>query len=35
MLAQKYIDLYERVTGETFDLPRNVDVAERMKANLA
>jgi phosphoribosylaminoimidazole-succinocarboxamide synthase len=34
-LARKYIDLYERVTGETFELPGNADVLGRIRENLA
>ena len=34
MLAGKYIDLYERVTGETFVLPEDADTAGRIERNL-
>ncbi len=34
MLAEKYIDLYERMTGETFVLPENPDVRGRIEKNL-
>ncbi len=33
MLAAKYIDLYERVTGETFEVPSDPDVAGRIAKN--
>ena len=33
-LAQKYIDLYERITGTTFILPPPTDPTERMEKNL-
>lgn len=33
-LAGKYIDLYERITGQTFNLPENTDVLGRMERNL-
>lgn len=35
MLASKYIDLYERVTGETFIMPEETDVSARISQNLA
>jgi phosphoribosylaminoimidazole-succinocarboxamide synthase len=35
MLASKYIDLYERITGEMFVLPKDAKVAERIERNLA
>ena len=35
MLAQKYIDLAERVTGEPFTLPTDPDVPARIEKNLA
>lgn len=34
MLASKYIDLYERVTGESFKLPERGSVVERIGKNL-
>jgi len=34
MLASKYIDLYERITGEMFTLPKDAKVAERIEKNL-
>jgi phosphoribosylaminoimidazole-succinocarboxamide synthase len=34
-LALKYIDLFERITGETFVPPKEVNVAERIEKNLA
>ena len=34
MLATKYIDLFERVTGEKFLLPETPDVTGRIQANL-
>lgn len=34
MLASKYIHLYERMTGETFQIPKEADVKERMERNL-
>lgn len=34
MLASKYIDLYERITGEMFVLPKDAKVAERIERNL-
>lgn len=34
MLASKYIDLYERITGETFVLPPEADVPGRIERNL-
>ena len=33
-LAEKYIALYERMTGETFELPKTADVPERIEKNL-
>jgi phosphoribosylaminoimidazole-succinocarboxamide synthase len=35
MLAQKYIDLYEKVTGEKFVLPSDPNVEARIQSNLA
>jgi len=35
MLASKYIDLYERMTGNTFQVPKDAKVAERIEQNLA
>jgi phosphoribosylaminoimidazole-succinocarboxamide synthase len=35
MLAGKYIDLYERVTGDTFSVPNDADVPGRIARNLA
>ncbi len=35
MLAAKYIELYERMTGEAFELPRDADVLGRIQRNLA
>lgn len=35
MLATKYIDLFERMTGTPFVLPENPDVPGRIEANLA
>lgn len=35
MLATKYIDLYERVTGQNFSLPETPDVTGRIRKNLA
>ena len=34
MLATKYIDLYERITGETFVVPEDSDVAGRIERSL-
>ncbi len=34
MLASKYISLYERMTGETFQLPSDADVPGRIERNL-
>jgi phosphoribosylaminoimidazole-succinocarboxamide synthase len=34
MLAAKYIDLYERMTGESFVIPKDIDVIGRIKKNL-
>jgi len=34
MLASKYIDLFERITGETFTLPENPDTVGRIEKNL-
>jgi phosphoribosylaminoimidazole-succinocarboxamide synthase len=34
MLAAKYIDLYERMTGETFSLPTEPDLVGRIEKNL-
>jgi len=34
MLALKYIELYEKMTGESFVLPENANVEERIKKNL-
>jgi len=33
-LSAKYIDLYERITGQTFALPEDGDVAARIERNL-
>jgi phosphoribosylaminoimidazole-succinocarboxamide synthase len=33
-LAEKYIDLYERMTGEAFEIPRDADVHGRIGRNL-
>jgi phosphoribosylaminoimidazole-succinocarboxamide synthase len=33
-LARRYIDLYERITGQTFVLPEDSDVMARMEKNL-
>lgn len=33
-LAKKYIELYERMTGEQFVFPKDVDVSERIARNL-
>jgi phosphoribosylaminoimidazole-succinocarboxamide synthase len=35
MLAEKYIHLYERMTGEDFEIPENADVLGRIRRNLA
>lgn len=35
MLASKYIELFSRITGETFILPRDPNVLARIEANLA
>lgn len=35
MLAVKYIDLYERITGQTFILPGGANVVARIEKNLA
>lgn len=35
MLAAKYIDLYERMTGEAFVLPKDAKITERIERNLA
>jgi len=34
MLASKYIELYERMTGEKFAIPEEANVAERIERNL-
>lgn len=34
MLASKYIDLYEKVTGENFEIPKDSDVKARIEKNL-
>lgn len=34
MLAKKYLDLYEKITGERFGVPRDPDVAGRIERNL-
>ena len=34
MLAEKYIDLYERMTGEAFEIPKDTDVLGRIRRNL-
>ncbi len=34
MLASKYIDLYERITGETFVIPDTTDILGRIERNL-
>lgn len=34
MLASKYIDLYERMTGEQFVIPEDADILKRMEKNL-
>lgn len=35
MLASKYVDLYERMTGNTFVPPTEIDVLSRIEKNLA
>lgn len=35
MLAEKYITLYERMTGKTFEVPKDADVVGRIARNLA
>jgi len=35
MLASKYIDLYERITGQAFELPKDTDTHARIARNLA
>lgn len=35
MLAKKYIDLYERITGKNFVIPKDPNVAGRIERNLA
>lgn len=35
MLAQKYIELYEKITGTAFRLPPDPDIAGRIEKNLA
>lgn len=35
MLALKYIDLYEKITGSTFVIPESADVPGRIQKNLA
>lgn len=35
MLALKYIDLYEKITGQSFVLPDDTDIAGRIQQNLA
>ncbi len=35
MLALKYIDLYERMTGQAFAVPTETDILARMQRNLA
>jgi len=35
MLASRYIDLYERMTGETFQIPEDPDVLGRIEKNLS
>ncbi len=35
MLASKYIDLYERITGQSFTLPEEPDALARIERNLA
>jgi len=34
MLGSRYIDLYERISGETFVLPESPNIKERMEKNL-
>ena len=34
MLAAKYIDLYERITSQTFELPENLDTEKRIAENM-
>ncbi|MGE0703774.1 MAG: phosphoribosylaminoimidazolesuccinocarboxamide synthase [Vicinamibacterales bacterium] len=34
MLATKYIDLYERITGNTLEIPSAADVSQRIRRNL-
>jgi phosphoribosylaminoimidazole-succinocarboxamide synthase len=34
MLASKYIDLYERMTGNAFEIPADADVPARIERNL-
>lgn len=34
MLAMKYIDLYERMTGEQFVVPKDANIAARLQRNL-
>lgn len=34
MLAAKYINLYEQMTGETFEIPKDPDVTSRIRMNL-
>ena len=34
MLAEKYINLYEKMTGETFNIPSDPDVIGRIGRNL-
>ena len=35
MLASKYLELFERMTGEPFVIPSDPKVAERIERNLA
>jgi phosphoribosylaminoimidazole-succinocarboxamide synthase len=35
MLAKKYIDLYDRIIGEKFEIPSDPDVSGRIEKNLA
>jgi len=35
MLAKKYLDLYEKITGERFQIPKDPDVIGRIERNLA
>lgn len=35
MLAIRYIDLYERITGQNFSIPENPNTAQRIEQNLA